>query len=100
MFQCVTTSMSMSNTPKFLLGQGHRETRIISSSLLTVYSGILGRWKGDGEGLVTDEGVCPSISPSCSGDGVQSWKLAAKSELVVDVPGVLLWPWRLIAFVS
>lgn len=45
--------------------------KIISSSLLTVYLDILGRWKGCNEALVRDEGLRHPILPWCSGDGLE-----------------------------
>lgn len=81
-FQLVTPSLWVSDSfqwvcqihQKFPPGQGHRkkQTRILSSGFLRVYMGILGRWKGCDEGLVTDESVCPSLSPQSSDNGLQS----------------------------
>lgn len=61
---------------KFPLGQGHRKNEDqFLLVCLTVYPSIWGRWKGCSEGLATDKGVCASVSPQCSGNGVLGWLL-------------------------
>lgn len=65
-FQCITTSLWVSNSfHEYVkhaksLASFHKEMRVVLSGLLTVYLDILGRWKGCNDGLVIDEAVLPS----------------------------------------